>query len=83
MIKERIIKHWITTGIGLVIIIVTILLFAHGRLSAWELAPAVLIGLALFRTKDSWIKGILKYVFGRDMSNNSIDQTFSNLSDNE
>lgn len=68
---------------GLVIIIVTIVLFALGRLSAWELTPAVLIGLALFRTKDSWIKGIFKYVFGRDMSNNSIDQTFSNVSDDE
>ena len=63
--KERIIKHWITTCIGLIIIIVTIILFALGNLSAWELAPAILIGLALFRTKDSWIKGIINRVFGQ------------------
>ena len=65
MIKERLIKHWITTGIGLVIIIVTIVLFALGRLSALELTPAILIGLALFRTKDSWIKSIMNRVFGQ------------------
>jgi len=65
IMKELIIKHWITTGIGLIIIIVTICLFAHERLSAWELAPAVLIGLALFRAKDSWIRGIINHVFSK------------------
>ena len=63
--KERIIKHWITTVFGAIIMVVALVLWILGNIDAWGLIPAGLFGLALFRSHDQWIERMIKGVFNR------------------
>jgi len=63
--KERIIKHWITTVFGAIIMVVALVLWILGNIDAWGLIPAGLFGLALFRSHDRWIERMIQGVFNR------------------
>ena len=76
--KERIIKHWITSIFGAVVMIIALVLWILGRIDAWGLIPAGLFGLALFRSRDRWIDKMIQGVFNRSGASDQFDQRFSN-----
>jgi dolichyl-phosphate-mannose--protein O-mannosyl transferase len=67
---ERIIKHWITSIIGLIIMAASVYLFFHGRLSAWELVPGALLGAFFFWAKDNMIRRVTSKYFSRNSNHN-------------
>lgn len=56
-IKERV-KEWLTTGIGLTIVIGAIILWLIGKINATELGIALTLGWTYIAAKDSLLSGV-------------------------
>lgn len=76
-IRERIIKHWVTTIFGACIMTAALVLWILQKIDAWGLIPAALFGVALFRSRDRWIETMIRGVFSKKGAD-EFDQTFSN-----
>lgn len=59
--KERLLKHWITSGLGLILLAFVIVKFIlkFESLTTWSLyipyGVGALVGFLLFRAKDTWL----------------------------
>jgi len=61
--KERIFKHWVTTVIGILVIILAVVMFVLAKIYGWafgalEFGLMLFIGWVFFVAKDSLIKAV-------------------------
>lgn len=68
--KIRVIRNWVTTVIGTLLLIASVVLFVASKLNIAnfeftfiQLLPAVLLGWTLLMAKDSILEGITMGVF--------------------